>query len=81
MLAQELHKPVIKKIKRIKGYARYINNIQAGGLAEMASLSTKNGIVKYLLCVINVFSKYAWVNHRPLSIKKLKQFFMVFIKQ
>ena len=38
----------------------------------MASLSTKNGIIKYLLCVIDVFSKYAWVNLQPLKHKKAK---------
>ena len=27
----------------------------------MESLSSKNKIVKYLLCVIDVFTKYAWV--------------------
>ena len=26
-------------------------------------MSSKNNNVKYLLCVINVFTKYAWVKH------------------
>ena len=47
----------------------------------MASLSTKNGIVKYLLCVTDVFSKYAWVNLQPLKHKKAKQLFMLFMKE
>ena len=29
-------------------------------LAEMESFSTKNKSVKYLLCIIDVFTKYAW---------------------
>ena len=29
----------------------------------MGSLSSKNSGVKYLLCLIAVFTKYAWVNH------------------
>ena len=28
----------------------------------MGSLSSKNKNVRYLLCVIDVFTKYAWVN-------------------
>ena len=31
-------------------------------------MSSKNGGVKYLLCVIDVFTKYAWV--KPLTDKK-----------
>ena len=60
-LAEELHKPVIKKLKRRKVYARYKDNIWAADLAEMGSLSSKNKNVQYLLCVIDVFTKCAWV--------------------
>ena len=60
-LTKELHKPEIKKFKRRKVYARFKDNIWAGDLAEMKPLSSKNKNVKYLLCVIDVFTKYAWV--------------------
>ena len=36
----------------------------------MGSLPSKNKNVKYLLCVIDVFTKYAWV--KPLKDKKGK---------
>ena len=58
-LAEELQKPVIRKIKRRKVYARFKDNIWAANLAEMGSFSSKNQNVKYLLCVVNVFSKCA----------------------
>ena len=58
-LAEELHKPVIKNFKKV--YARFKNNICAADLAEMEWLASKNKNVKYLLCVIDVFNKYAWV--------------------
>ena len=74
-LAEELHKPVIKKFKRRKIYARFKDNIWAADLAEMESLSSNNKNVKYLLCVIDVFTKYAWV--KPL---KDKQFLMLLLK-
>ena len=66
-LAEELHKPVFKKFKRRKGYARFKDNIWTADLAEMESLPTKNKRVKYSLCVIDVFTKYALV--KPLKDK------------
>ena len=60
-LAQELGKPVIKKFKGRKMCTRFKDNIWAANLAEMGSYSSKNGGVEYLLCVIDVFTKCAWV--------------------
>ena len=47
-------------------------------LAEMESLSSKNKNVKYLSCVIDVFTKYAWVKH--LKDKKDKTVLNAFIE-
>ena len=77
-LAEELHKPVTKKFKRRKVYARFKDNIQATDLAEMEPLSSKNKNVKCLLCVIDVFTKYAWV--KPLKDKKGKTVLNAFIE-
>ena len=44
----------------------------------MESLSLKNKTVKYLLCVLDVFTKYAWV--KPLKDKKVEQFLMLLLK-
>ena len=67
ILADELHKPVIKKIKR-KVYAQFKDNIWGVYLADMQSLSKKNKGIKYLLCAIDLYSKYAFVV--PLKDKK-----------
>ena len=77
-LAEELHKPVIKKFKRRKVYARFKDKIWAADLAEIGSLSSKNKNVKYLLCVIDVFNKYAWV--KPVKDKKSKTVLNAFIE-
>ena len=77
-LTEELHKLVIKKFKRRKVYARFKDNIWTTDLAEMGSLSSKNKNIKYLLCVIYVFTKYAWI--KPLKDKKVKQFLMLLLK-
>ena len=71
-LAQELHKSVIKNVKRRRAYARFKDIISATNLAEMWSLSSKNKNVRYLLCVIDVFTKYAYT--KRLTDKKAKQF-------
>ena len=77
-LAQELHKPAIKKFKRRKVYAKFKDKIWAADLAEMESLSSKNKNVNYLLCVIDVFTKYAWV--KALKDKKAKIVLNAFIE-
>ena len=77
-IAKKLHKPVIKKVKRRKVYARFKDNIWAGDLSEIESLFSRNKSVKYLLCVIDVFTKYAWV--KPLKDKKYKSVLDAFIE-
>ena len=42
VLPEELHKPVIKKFKRGKVYARFKNNIWETDLADMGSFFSKN---------------------------------------
>ena len=61
ILAEELHKPVIKKFNKRKVYSQFKNNIWGVDLADMQSLSKKNKSIKYLLCAIDLYSKYAFV--------------------
>ena len=68
ILAEELHKAVIKKFNKTKVYSQFRDNIWGVDLAEMQSLSKKNKGIKYLLCAIDLFSKYAFVI--PLKDKK-----------
>ena len=77
-LAEELHKPVIKKFKLRKVYARLKDDIWAADLPEMESLSSKNKNVKYFLSVIGFFTKIAWI--KPLKDKKGKTVLNAFIE-
>ena len=61
ILAEELHKPVIKKFNKRKVYPQFRDNIWGVDLADMQSLSKKNKGIKYILCAIDLFSKYAFV--------------------
>ena len=61
ILADELHKPVIKKFNKKKLNSQFKDNIWGVDLADMQSLSKKNKAIKYLLCAIDLYSKYAFV--------------------
>ena len=67
-LANELHKPIIKKFDKRKVYSSLKDNIWGVDLADMQLLSKFNKGLRFLLCVIDIFSKYAWVI--PLKDKK-----------
>ena len=67
-LAQELHQLIIKKFKKRKAQSPFIDNIWGADLADMQLISKFNEEVQFLLCVIDIFSKYAQVI--PLKDKK-----------
>ena len=67
-LAEELHKPIIRKFEKRKVHAAFKDNIWGADLADIQLLSKYNKGIRFLLCVIHIFSKYAWVV--PLKDKK-----------
>ena len=67
-VAEELHKPIIRKFKKRKVYSAFKDNIWGVDLADKQLLSKYNKGIRFLLCVIDIFSKYAWVV--PLKDKK-----------
>ena len=67
-LADEFHKPIIKKFQQRKLYSSFRDNIWGADFADMQLLSKFNKGFKILLCVIDIFSKYVWVV--PLQNKK-----------
>ena len=58
--AYSLHKPVRKQFVRNKTFVGGIDKQWQADLADMQRISKHNDGVKYLLTVIDVFSKYAW---------------------
>ena len=55
ILADELHKPVIKNFEKRKVYSQFKDNIWGVDLADKQSLSRKNKGIKYLLCAIDLY--------------------------
>ena len=67
-LAEELHKPVISKFNKRKVHSLFIDKIWGADLAEMQLISKFSKGFRFLLRVIDIYSKYAWVI--PLKDKK-----------
>ena len=60
-LVDDLHKLIIRKFKKRKVYFSFKDNIWGVDLADMQLISKHSKEIRYLLCVIDLFSKYAWV--------------------
>ena len=68
-VAGELHKPIIRKFNKIKIHLSFKDNIWGADLADMQLVSKFNKGSRFLLCVIDIYSKYARVI--PLKVKKV----------
>ena len=68
ILTDERNKPIIRKFDKRKVYSQFKDNIWGVDLADMQSLSRKNKGIKYLLCAIDLYSKYTFII--PLKDKK-----------
>ena len=60
-LAEELHLPIIRKINKRKVHSPFIGNIWDADLADIQVASKFNKGFRFLLFVIDIYSKYAWV--------------------
>ena len=59
---------LFENLKKRKVHSLFRDNIWGVDLADMQSLNKYNKGIKYLLCAIDLFSKYAWVI--PIEDKK-----------
>ena len=58
-LAEELQKQNIRKFEKRKVHSSFINNIWGADLADMQLINKFNKRIRFLLCVIDIRSKYA----------------------
>ena len=75
-LADELHKPVRKHYQKRSVFAEQVDDIWAADLVDMSPYSRANSGYKYLLTLIDVFSKYGWIV--PLITKTGKEVAIAF---
>ena len=73
-LAEELHKPIVRKFRKRKLYSTFKDNIWGADLAYVQLIGKFNKGLRFLLCVIDIFSKYAW-------FVPLKEFYSNFFKK
>jgi hypothetical protein len=66
-----LQRPARRPRKRVRVVVSGIDNQWDADLADMSSLSRFNGGIKYLLVVIDIFSRFLWV--QPLKNKTAKE--------
>ena len=66
-LANELHKPVRKNFPKRRVISNHVDDIWAADLVDMKYYSRSNKGYKYILMIIDVFSKYGWAE--PLKNK------------
>jgi len=69
-LANELHKPIIRKFPKRRVLVNGMDEIWAADLVDMKAFSKMNNNFKYILAVIDIFSKYGWMV--PLKDKSCK---------
>ena len=67
-LAKELHRSIIRNFNKRNVHSPFIDNIWGADLATMQLLSKFNEIFRFLLCVIDIYRKYA--SAIPLKDKK-----------
>ena len=60
-LSEELHKPIIKKFQKRKVHSSFIDNIWDADFIDMQLISKINKEFRFLLCIIDIYSKYTWV--------------------
>ena len=57
----ELHKPIKRHFPKRRVYVTGANKIWAADLKDIKHFSKSNDGMKYLLAVIDIFSKYGWL--------------------
>ena len=57
-LAEELHKTIIRKFNKRKVHLPFIDSIWDPDLADIQLISKFNKEFRFLLCVIDIYSKY-----------------------
>ena len=60
-LTEELNKPIIRKFEKRTVYSGFKDNIWGADLADMQLINKFNKGFRFLLCVFDIFSKYAWL--------------------
>ena len=75
---EELYKPVFRKFDKRKENSPFVETVWVADIADMQLVSKVSKGFRFLLCVIGIYSKYAWII--LLKDKKGLQLLMLFQK-
>lgn len=71
VITDELHKPILHRYKRRRVVIKGLDDLWQADLVEMIPYARNNKGYKYILMVIDAFSKYVWA--KPLKNKKAEE--------
>ena len=60
-LEEQLHKPIIRKFEKREVYSSLTKNILGDGLLDVQLIDKYDKGIQFLICFVDIFSKYAWV--------------------
>ena len=81
-LANEIHKPTYKPKEYRKVISYFPNDLWSADLVDMQSLEKQNNGYKYILTVIDIYSRYAWaIKLKTKTGKETSEAFQSIIKQ
>src|SRR6478609_9453816 len=69
-----LHKPIRKKFLRRKTYSHGIDSLHQSDLMDISHLQAQNDARKFLLIVVDVFSKFDWVRAIKSTVNQYLRF-------
>ena len=75
-LAKELHKPITRNFQKRTVYSGFKDDTWGADLADIQLIRKFNNGFRFLLCVIDILSKYVWV--APLKDKKVLVLLILF---
>ena len=76
-LVEEICNPTIRKFNKRKVHSSFTDNIWSAVLGDVQLRSKFNKEIRFLSCVIDIFSRYAWViplkNEKSITISDASQ--------
>ena len=75
-IAKELHKPITRNFRKRRVISYGVDKVWAADLVEIQKYSKWNKGIKYLSMVIDIFSKYGWIE--PLKDKETESVSLAF---
>ena len=61
LVSWKINKPFVKKFNKTEVHSSFVDNVWVDDLADMQLISKFNKWIRFLIYVVDIYSKYAWV--------------------